>query len=156
MNHWKTWHRGVHAHFTPQWSSYYDPVLWTVVVVIQSAFWWHLWADTCPSTKCMQSCWPLCQWRYPHPLHITWNLHPSSVDAAVDFHRRSCSFSVIHPMEVFLAWHWMVTRPSSSCGIVLLSLCPGVGLTEVGLVHLSYTWQTPKHKGMPVSDTTRS
>ena len=103
----------------------------------------------------MQSCWPFCQWRCPCPLHITLNLHPSSVDGLADIHGRSHCFPFIHPREVFLAWCLVFARPSSSCGIVLLSLPLGVGLTGVGLVHLSYAWQTPTHKGMPVSDATR-
>ena len=103
----------------------------------------------------MQSCQPFCQWRCPCPPHITWNLHPSLVDAPVDIYGKSHSFPFIHPREVFLAWHWVITRPSSSCGIVLLSLPLGVGLTEVELVHLSHTWQTPTHKEAPASDATR-
>ena len=76
---------------------------------------------------------------------LLWNLRPSSVDAPVDIHGRSHSFIFIHPREVFLAWHWVITRPLSSCGVVLLSLPSGVGLTGVRLVHLSHTWQTPMH-----------
>ena len=93
--------------------------------------------DVYPSTKCMWSFWPFCQWRHPHPLHITWNLHPSSVDALADINGTSHSFLLIHPREVFLAWHWVIARPLSSCGIVLLSHPLGVGLTGVGQVHLS-------------------
>ena len=105
--------------------------------------------DVYPSTKHMQSC------RLPCPLHVTWSLHPSSVDPLVDVHRRSHSFLLIHPREVFLAWCWVYMRPSSSHGIVLLSLPLGVGLTVVGLVHWSHTWQTPIHKGMSASDATK-
>ena len=125
MNHQKTWHGGVQTHFIPQWSCYHDPALWTVMVVIQSTIQWYLKADVYPSTKCTQSCQPFCQWRHPCPVHITWNLHPSSVDALADIHKRSCSFPLIHCREVFLAWHWVITRPSSSCGVVLLSLPSG-------------------------------
>ena len=82
--------------------------------------------DIYPSTKFMQSCWPFCHWRHPHPLHITWNLHPSSVDAPVNVHGRSHSFPLIHPREVFLASCRMIARPSSSCGIILLSIPLGV------------------------------
>ena len=85
--------------------------------------------DVYPSTKHMQSC------RHPHPVHVTWNLYPSSVDAPADVHGRSHSFPLIHPMEVFLAWCWVIARPS--CGIVLLSLPLGVGWSGSGLVHLS-------------------
>ena len=132
MNHWKTWHGGVHTHFIPQWSCYCDPALWAIMVVIQSIIQRHLWADIYPSTKHMQSCQPFCQSRHPWPLPITWNLHPSSVDAPVDIHGRSHSFPLIHPREAFLVWHWVIARPSSSCGVVLLSLPLGVGWTGVG------------------------
>ena len=121
MKHWKTWHGGVHTHFIPQWSCYHDPVLWAAMVVVQSAIWWHLQADVYPSTKHMWSCQPFCQWRHPCPQHVTWNLHPSLVDVLVDVHRRSCSFLLIHPREVFLAWCLVITRPSSSCGSLAVS-----------------------------------
>ena len=68
---------------------------------------------------------------------------------------RSHSFPFIHPRGVFLAWCWVITRPLSSCGIVLMSLPLGVGLTGMGLVHLFHTWQTPMHKRMPASDAMR-
>ena len=103
-------------------------------------------------TRCMWDCQPFCPGRHPHLLYITWNLHPSSVDVPVDVHGRSCSFPFIHPREVILACCWVITRPLSSCGIGLLSLPPGVGLTGVGLVHPSCTWQTPTCKEMPASD----
>ena len=133
----------------PQWSCCHDSVPWVVMVVIQSTVWWHLWADIYPSAKCMQSC------RHRLPLHITWSLHLFSVDTLVDVHERSHSLPLIHPREVFLAWCWVITRPLSSHGIILLSLALGVGLTGVGLAHLSHAWQTPTHRGIPVSDATR-
>ena len=102
-----------------------------------------------PSAKCMQSC------RHPLPLHVTWSLHPSSVDAPVDVHGRSCNFPLIQPREVFVARHWMGTRPLATQGVFLLSLPLGVGLTGVGLVHWSCAWWTPTHKRMPVSDAMR-
>ena len=92
-----TW-RGAYLLHTPQWSCCHDQVPWVVVVVIQSAIWWHLWAgDYYPSAKCMWSC------RHPLPLHITWRLHLSSVDSSVDIHGRSHSILLIHPREVLLA-----------------------------------------------------
>ena len=133
----------------PQWSFYHDSVPWVVVAVIQCAIQWHLWADVYPSAKHMQS------FRHPLPLHVTWSLHPSSVDALTDIHRRSHSFPLIHPREVFLAWCWVIARPLSPHGIIPLSLPLGVGLTRMGLAHLSHAWQTPTHKEMPVSDAMR-
>ena len=133
-----------------QWSCCHDSVLWVVMAVIQSTVWWHLQANIYLSTKHTWSC------RHPLPLHINWSFHLSSVDAPVDVHRRSCSFPLIHPREVLLAWCWVIARPLSSCGIYSLSVPLGVGLTGVGLVHLSLAWQTPTHRGTPVSDMTRS
>ena len=155
IQHWRAWHSRGYTHFIPQWSYYHVPVLWVVMVVIQSAIYWHLWADVYPSTKCMWVCQPFCQRRHPCLLHIAWNLHPSSMDAPADIHRRSQSFPFIHPREVFLAWCRVIIRPLSSCGVVLLSLPLGVGLTGVGLVHMSHAWQTPTHKGTPASYTMR-
>ena len=155
MNHWKTWHRGVHTHFIPQGSCYCVPVLWVVVVVIQSVIQWHLWAETSipPPNACNPASHSVNKDTHTH--HTLPGIHPSSVDAPVDIHRRSHSFLLIHPRGVFLAWHWVISRPSSSCGVVLLSLPLGVGLTGVGLVHPSCTSWTPTCKGMPASDTTR-
>ena len=82
--------------------------------------------DVYPSAKCTQSC------RLSYWLHITWSLHPSSVDAPADVHGRSCSFPFIHPREVFLAWCWVYIRPPSCHGVVSLSLPLGVGLTGGG------------------------
>ena len=82
--------------------------------------------DVYPSAECMWSC------RQPCTLHITWSLHPYSVDALVDVHERSCSFPLIHPREVLLAWCWVITRPPSSTGVVSLSLPLGVGLNGWG------------------------
>ena len=125
------------------------------MVVVQSTIQWYLWVDIYPSTKCIWSCQPFCQWRCPCPLHIVWKIHPSSVDTPADVQRRSHSFPFIHPREVFLTWCWVIARPLSSCGIVSLSLPPGVGLTGVGLVHPSHAWQTPMCKEMPAPDAMR-
>ena len=85
-----------------------------------SAIHWHLLVDIHPSTKCMWSCWPFYQRRYPHLLHITWNLCPSSVDALADIHGRSHSFPFIHPREVFLPdTGWLPDH----CPFVMLSCC---------------------------------
>ena len=79
----------------PQWSCYHDSVPWVVMVVIQSTIQWHLLANVYPSAKCTQSC------RHPLPLHITWSLHPSLVDALADVHRRSHNFPLIHPWKSY-------------------------------------------------------
>ena len=142
--------RGTYLFHTPLWSCNHDSVPWVVVAVVQSAVWWHLWAeDIYPSAKHTWSC------RHPLPLHITGNLHPSSADAPADIHGRSCNFPLIHPREVSLAWCWVVARPLSSHGVILLSLPFVGGLTGVELVHLSHAWQTPTHRGTPVSDAMR-
>ena len=151
VGHHKTWHWGYLPVPYPLWSCNHDSVLWVVMAVIQSAIQWHLWAeDIYPSAKCMWSC------RHPLPLHVVWSLHPSSVDTPADIHRRSHNFPLIHPREVLLAWCWVNATPLSTCGVILLSLPLGVGLTGVGLVHLYQAWQTPTHKGMPVSDAIKS
>ena len=155
IQHWRAWHSRTYTCFILQWSCYHIPVLWAVMVVIQSTIHWHQQVDIYPSTKHTWSCWQFCQWRCLHLLHIAWNLHPSSVDALADIHGRSHSFTLIHPREVFLAWYWVTTRPLSSSGIVSLSLPSGMGLTGVGLVHLSHAWQIPMHKGMPGSGAIR-
>ena len=126
----KTWHRGVHTHYIPP----------MVLLLWFSSMAWA--EDIYPSTKCMQSC------RHPTPTTLTWSLHLFSVDT----NGRSHSFPLIHPREVFLAWCWMITRPLSTHGILLLSLPLGVGLTGVGLVHLSHALQTPIHRGTSVTD----
>ena len=146
----RTWHRGVHTCIIPpmvllpQLSSVSSHGGHSVCYLMASTG-----QDIYPSAKCMLSC------RHPCLLHVTWSLHPSSVDVLVDVHGRSHSFPLIHPREVFLAWHWMTSRPLSSHGIISLSIPLGVGLAGVGLVHLSHTWQTPIHKGIPASDMTR-
>ena len=146
IQHKWAWHARVYTCFIPKGSCYHIPVMWTVMVVIQSAICWHLWVDVYPSTKHMWSCQSFCQQRHPWLLHIAWNHHPSSLDALADIHERSHGFPFIHPWEVFLAWCWVIARPLSSCGIVSLSLPLGVGLTGVGLVHLTHAWWMPMHK----------
>ena len=113
----------------------------------------HLMASTgkdiIPSAKCT------CSFQYLCLLHITWCLHPSSVDALADIHGRSHNFLLIHPREVLLTKHWVTTWPLLSCGDTTSSLPSEVGLCGVGLVHLSHAWWTPVHKGMPTSDMMR-
>ena len=62
-------------------------------------------SDVIPLAKCM------CSFQHLHPLHITWSLHPSLVDASVDVHGRSHNFPLIHPREVLLARHWVTAWP---------------------------------------------
>ena len=112
----RTWHRGVHTCFLPPvvllpWiCSVSSGGVHSVCYPMASMGW-----DIYFSAKCTWSC------RHPLPLHITRSLHPSAVDALVDIHGRSHSFMLIHPREVFLAWCWVISRPLSSRGIVLLS-----------------------------------
>ena len=106
--------------------------------------------DVSPSALCM------CSFQGLQPHHITWGLHPSSVDALVDVHSRSHNFPFFNPREALLAGHWVTTLPLLSCGILLLSPLTEVVLHGVGLVHLSHVWWLPIHKGTPISDVTRS
>ena len=136
----------------PLWSCNHDSVPWVVMCAV-------IWSAIHDGIYGLKTSIPppnACDPADIHcPLHITWSLHPSSVDALADVHGRSCNFPLIHPREVLLAWCWVIARPLSSHGIISLSLPLGVGLTGVGLVHLSHAWQTPTHKGMPVSDAMR-
>ena len=146
----KTWHRGCIPITYPQiillpWLSSVSRHGGHPVHYLMASLGWDIY----PSAKCTQSC------RLSCPLHTTWSLHLSSVDNLADIHRRSSSFPLIHPREVFLAWCWVIARPLSSHGVFSLSFPLGVGLTWVGLVHLSHAWQTPTHKGTSVSDITR-
>ena len=105
--------------------------------------------DIIPSVLCTYSfqCLQLC--------HFTCGLHPSSVDAPVDVHGRSCNFPLIHPREPLLVGPQVTTLPLFSCGIHFVSSPTEVVLCRVGLIHLSCVWQVPVHKGTPTSDVTR-
>ena len=94
----------------------------------------------------------MCSFWGPQPHHLTQGLHPSSVDAPVDVHGRSCNFPLIHPRKAFLVGHWVTTLPLFSCDINFLSPLVEVVLHGVGLVHLSHAWWMPIHKGMLTSD----
>ena len=87
--------------------------------------------------------------------NITCGLHPSSVDAPVDIHWRSCNFPFFHPREVLLVGHQVTTLPLLSCGILFFSPLTKVVLHGVGLVHLSHVLWLPIHKGTPISDAMR-
>ena len=65
--------------------------------------------DVIPSALCTCSFWGL------QPHHITCGLHPSSVDAMVDVHGRSCNFPFFHPREALLVGHQVTALPLSSC-----------------------------------------
>ena len=115
--HSKTWHGGLLTHYNPPfWSC--KP--WPSSVSSCVSHRVHhpmalMGSDVIPSAKCTWS------GRCPHPLHITWSLHPSSVDTPADVHGRSHNFPLIHPREVFLAGHWVTAHPLSPCGIFLPS-----------------------------------
>ena len=79
-----------------------------------------------------------CSFQGLQPHHVTYGLHPSSVDALVDIHGRSCNFPFIHPREALLVGPWATTLPLFSCGINFLSPPAEVVLCGVGLVHLSH------------------
>ena len=87
--------------------------------------------------------------------HFNCGLHLSSVDAPVDVHSPSHNFPFFHPREALLAGHHVTTLPSFACGVLSLSPPMEVVLHGMGLVHLSYVWQLPIHKGTPTSDMTR-
>ena len=147
-NHQKTWHRGVHTHFIPPvvlltWLSSMSSHGTCPVSYPMASMGWDIY----PSAKFMWSC------RHSHPLYITWSPHLFSVDAPVDVHGKSCSFPFIHPGEVFLTRCWAITRPSSSCGVVSLSLPLGVGLTGSQLwcrMHDCLCWSVTLYEGMCV------
>ena len=106
--------------------------------------------DIIPSTLHMCSFWGL------QSHHITWDLHPSLVDAPVDVHGRSCNFPLFHPREALLVGHQVTALPLFSCGILSFSPLTEVVLCGVGLVYLSHAWWLPIHKVTPTSDIMRS
>ena len=105
--------------------------------------------DVIPSALSTCSFWGL------QPHHVTWGLHPPSLDAPVDIHSRSCNFPFFHPREALLVGYWVTTLPLFSCGILFLSPLAEVVFHGVGLVHLSHVWWMPIHKGTPISDMMR-
>ena len=93
--------------------------------------------DIIPSSLCMCSFWGL------QPHHITWGLHPSSLDAPVDVHSRSPNFPFFHPRVGLLVGHWVTALPLSSCDVLFLS-----PLAEV-VLH-GWDWYTcPVYDGCP-------
>ena len=117
----RAWHRGVHTHFIPlmvllPWLSSMNSCGGHSVCYAMASMGWDIY----PSTKCMWYC------RHPLPLHVTWSLNLSSVDALVDIHGRSHNFPLIHPMgslpglmlgdhqtTIFL-WHSLTVTPPGS------------------------------------------
>ena len=91
----------------------------------------------------------------PCLLHITWNIHLSSVHAPVDVPGRSLSFPFIHSRVLFLAWCWVITRPLSSCGVVSVT-SPRSRLDWGGSGTSILYLVTPAHMGTPASDAKRS
>ena len=72
--------------------------------------------DVVPSALCM------CSFQGLQPSHVACGLHPTSVDAPVDIHSRSCNFPFFHPREALLVGHWVTTLLLSSCGILFFHL----------------------------------
>ena len=100
-------------------------------------YWLHyppasMGSDVTPSALCT------CSFQGLQPHHITCGLHPSSVDAPVDVHGRSCNFPFIRPREALLVGHQVSALPLFSCGIHFLPPLTEVVLHGVGLVHLSH------------------
>ena len=126
------------------------------MVVIQSTIQWYLWVDVYPSTKCNVILLAILSVKMS--MSTTHCLETSPIFSGC---------SGWYPWAEAIASHLSTqgslpslmlgecTIPSSSCGVVLLSLPLGVGLTGVGLVHLSCAWQTPTCKGTPASDAMR-
>ena len=79
-----------------------------------------------------------CSFQCLQPHQVTCGLHPSSVDAPVDVHGRSCTFPFFHPREALLVGCWVTTLPLSSGGILFLSPLTEIVMHGVGLGHLSH------------------
>ena len=76
--------------------------------------------DNVPSALCT------CSFQGLQPNHITCGLHPSSVDAPVDVHGRSCNFPFFQPRDVLLVGHQVTALPLSSCGILFFTCYKGI------------------------------
>ena len=76
-----------------------------------------------------------CSFQGLQPHHVTWGLHPSSVDAPVDIHGWSHNFPFIHPREALLVGCWVTALPLFSCGVHFISPPTEVVLHGVGLAH---------------------
>ena len=127
----------------------HDPVLWVVTLVSRFTIQLCIYEQWHHSLSQMHIC-PL--WCL-QPCHVTCGLHPSSVDAPMDIHGRSCNFLLIHPREVLLAGHWVTALPIFSCGIISSFTSCGGGLAwgDAGTPVL-YAWQMPIYKGMPTPE----
>ena len=80
----------------------------------------------------------MCSFQGLQPHHVTCGLQPSSVDAPVDVHGRSCNFPFFHPREALLVGHQVASLPLSFCGVLFPSPLTEVFLHGQGLVHLSH------------------
>ena len=64
----------------------------------------------------------VCQLLITGRSHVICGLHPSSVDAPVDIHGRSCNFPFFHPRKALLVGCWVTALPLSSCGVLFFHL----------------------------------
>ena len=108
--------QGILTHFTPPFHVW-PCLLWPSSVIGHIPLEVHYLPvstgiNIIPSALCM------CSFQGLQPHHITWGLHPSSVDTPVDVHSRSCNFPFFHPREALLVGHWETALPLSSCGIL--------------------------------------
>ena len=78
--------------------------------------------------------------------------HPwSYMNVLANIPGRACSFPLIHPTGVLLAWYRADTRYSAHCGDSSISLPSGVSLPGVKLVHCAHEACMSAHSGMPLS-----
>ena len=106
--------------------------------------------DVIPSNLCT------CSFQGLQSHHVTWGLHPSSVDAPVDIHGRSCNFPFFYPREALLVGHQVTALP------LILLWCPLHFTSYRGSLAWGGTgtpvpclWWLPIHKGKPTSDAMR-
>ena len=133
---------GLLTHFTPAYFVWHC-LLWPSSVIGHIPVGVHylpasMGIDIIPSALCTCSFWGL------QPNHVTCGLHPSSVDALVDIHGRSCNFPFFNPREALLVGCQVTTLPFSFCGILFFPPLTQVVLHGVGLVHLP-PCMTPGH-----------
>ena len=146
--------QGVLTHFTPPFCFVWLCLLWPSSVSGCICHAVH-YLPVSMGIDVITSALHTCSFQGLQPHHITWGLHPSSVDAPVDIHGRSHNFLFLHPREALLVGHWVTTLPLFSCDVHFFSPLTEVVLHGVGLLYLSCAWQLSIHKGMPTSDAVR-